>query len=60
MRRVCYSCGKEIKGEMVLISPSILQIKLWDSDKPYHPKCYEKEEIKARRELIRNDGFRAP
>uniref|UniRef100_A0A6M3XPY2 Uncharacterized protein n=1 Tax=viral metagenome TaxID=1070528 RepID=A0A6M3XPY2_9ZZZZ len=50
--RVCYKCGKVIKGNAVFTSPPVFMIRLGiDSSKAYHPKCYEKAEKEAAKEL---------
>jgi len=49
----CYECGKQIKGEkMVITNPPIYLIKLGiDFVKHMHKKCYNEAEIKAEKEL---------
>jgi hypothetical protein len=49
---VCFECGKEIKGKMVCTNPPILSLRLGiDFPKSFHPKCYDRAEEKARKEL---------
>ena len=49
---VCFSCAKQIKGKAVFTNPPNLLIKLGiDFPKAYHPKCYEKAEREAAKEL---------
>ena len=49
----CYECGKQIKGEKIIITnPPIYLIKLGiDFVKHMHKKCYNEAEIKAEKEL---------
>jgi hypothetical protein len=52
MAYACWKCGKEIKGERIAYTPSLLAIRLGaDFNKSYHPKCYEKEEEESEKEL---------
>ena len=49
---VCYECAKVIKGKAVFTNPPIFMLKLGiDFPKAFHPKCYDKAELKAREEL---------
>jgi len=48
----CFKCAKIIKGEMIVTNPPMIMIKLGiDFPKSYHPKCYQKEENEAKKEL---------
>lgn len=47
----CYECGRAIKGEVVHVDPPLFAIQLGDFCKTFHPKCYEKAETRAEKEL---------
>ena len=48
----CYRCAKTIKGQAILTTPPIYEIKLGiNFPKAFHPSCYKKAEIKAAKEL---------
>ena len=50
----CYTCAKLIKGKIVRTSPPIINVQLGiDFPKTYHPKCYEKAEREAAKQLGR-------
>ncbi len=48
----CYTCGRIIKGEAVFYNPPTYLRQLGvDFPKAFHPKCYEREEREAEKEL---------
>ena len=50
--RTCFRCTKQIKGEMVVHRPPLFMVQMGiDFERFYHPKCYEREEKEAEREL---------
>lgn len=53
MAYCCYQCGKQIKrGQVQLVVPPRILVELCgDFTKAYHPKCYEKAESEAAKEL---------
>jgi hypothetical protein len=52
MNLTCYGCGKQIVGGAVLTNPPLYLIQLGiEFQKAFHPKCYERWEIAAGREL---------
>jgi len=52
---VCYECGREIKGQAKFTKPRFLYAYLYGIDFPkaFHPKCYQKAEYQAEKELKR-------
>lgn len=51
--RTCFECGKQIKSKkMIITNPPLFLIKAGvDFSKAYHIHCYEKAEIKAKKEV---------
>mgnify|MGYP001209263682 FL=1 len=50
----CFRCAKIIKGKMVCTNPPVYLIKMGvDFPKSFHPKCYDKAEKEAEKELHR-------
>lgn len=47
----CFRCAKIIKGKMVYVVPPLFAVACGDFEKAYHPKCYEKSEEEAAKEL---------
>ena len=56
MTRCCYECGKAINGEMVLTNPPVILMKIYgDFPKAYHKRCYDVSELRAAKELNREE-----
>lgn len=59
MAYCCFKCGKQIRGEMKIHVPTILAIQVaGDFEKAYHPKCFEKAEKAAAKELHKENIIR--
>lgn len=45
--RVCFHCGKVIRGQMKYVVPPLFAVQLGDFERAYHPTCYNDSENEA-------------
>ena len=57
MSYACFHCGRQIRGQVMHVIPSLLAVRCGDFAKAYHPKCYERAEAAAEAELHAPPAF---